>query len=664
MSDFTYWRRTTVIAGATCILVFFAILFGTRAILDATINEALSAEAGRHAGHLEEQIVQDFPWLAEVVTSGRVDAQHRAHLEMALNHTDGLVQIKLFNVRGRLRFVLDEARWFTQGGDIQSDAALRSVEGRQRVLEILRPGDGHVGDGFLSRATLPLYDSEGGLVGAYEITQDQTEIAELFLDKFTWLTVALPVFSAILFLVPAIGWLLLRGRNGRNEVLVHDLARMDRLTGLMNRSTFTQEAATIIEDAARDGLNFGLLILDIDHFRLINDSHGHKIADAFLRHVAGAISETVRSDDLVARFGGDEFVALLPDVAMSELQSIANRIVLHLGTPFLHFGSEVSANASVGIYISERGDDLDSAMQAAELAQAYAKECGRDKVVAYSENLDQMRVRRHMIEASLRDAWESGRAFLEFQPVIATEDTRIRGFEALMRLTTEDGEAISPEEFIPIAERTGQIRDLGLSALRRAMETALTWPFDIFVAVNMSPAQFSHGDLVEQVSWLLDDLRFPVERLEIEITESLPLSEDQQVKQQFNGLKDIGVSIAMDDFGTGFSSLSYLLAHNFDKLKIDRMFLNEFHGDPERHRNILRSIITLGRQIGMTVTVEGVEFPEQEEMLASMGCDLLQGFLYSRPLRSEAIAPLLARHNPEVSDPEEALQQGPVRDAG
>ena len=632
MSGYKDWRTTTAIAGVSCIVLFFAILFGTRSILDNTIRNALIAEASRHAGHLEQQIVRDFPELAILASKGRTSQDFRARLEKALSNGHAMLQLKVYNVRGRLRYVFDETRWFENGGDIQSDVALNSVASHARVLEILRPGQGHLGDGFISRATQPLYAANGEIIGAFEVTQDQTEIAQLYVKTFRWLTIALPVVAALLFFLPALAWLILHRRNGRNEVLVQDLARRDRLTGLMNRSTFTHEANQVFEVEISSAPPIGILIVDIDHFRLVNDALGHKVADALLKHVASVISGAVRRDDFVARFGGDEFVALLPDVAAFELQDIANRIFLRLGHPFRHGNAKVAADVSIGTYLSQAGDTLDDAMHAAELAQARAKEDGRNRVVAYTASLDRKRERRREIEAALRDAWDNDRAHLVYQPVIATKTGNIAGFEALMRLRTHADEPISPEEFIPIAEETGMIRDLGIVALRRAMKRALDWPRDTFVAVNLSPAQFQHGDLVEQVRWMLEELKFQAERLEIEITESLLLSEDASVKRQFTGLKDLGVSIAMDDFGTGYSSLSYLLAHDFDKLKIDRMFLGELHGAPERHRNVLRSIITLGRQIGMKVTAEGVETSEQKDLLTSMGCDLLQGFYFHRPM--------------------------------
>ncbi len=632
------WRAKTALAAVSTALLCFAILVGTRAILNNTIDTTLRSETEVQADHLVKDILAEFPELIRVATDGKADQKFLSELQLSLLQKDYLIQLKVFNSHGVLRYVFDETYWINAGGGTISLASIAVGKTGDRAFEVVRrPSQDAEPERVHTRTIVPALRDNGGLIGTLEITLDQTATAKRFTEAFAWLTVALPLMAALYFLVPTLAWFFAQKKNAQNETLVKHLARRDRLTGLMNRTAFTYDGSQIFTEEFSANFKIGLLILDVDRFRSVNDNYGHDVGDAFLRNVASVLTGAVRDDDIVARFDGDEFVALLPDVSAEDLNLIGQRILDNLKPEFHFKGINISIAASLGTYLSRPGDTLDTAMHAADLALSKAKSSDLQSVVAYTDSLDHIRARRHKIEACLRDAWQERRAHLVFQPVVHAKQKNIAGFEALIRMRTDDGEELSPEEFIPIAEQTGIINELGLATLRRAMEEALKWPDDTFLAVNLSPAQFGHGDLVEQVRWLIDAMNFPVSRLEFEITENLPLDDEADVRQQFLGLKDLGVSIAMDDFGTGHSSLSYLLSHDFDKLKIDRMFLNDFETDPVRPRNILSSIVALGHQIGLTVTMEGVETVEQQEMLAEIGCNLLQGFHFHRPLSAQDI---------------------------
>lgn len=638
------WRAKTALGAVSTALLCFAILIGTRAVLNNTIDNTLLSETEVQADQLVEDILIGFPQLVGVATDGKADQNFLTEMKSALSHNDDLVQLKIYNRYGILRYVFDEDLWINSGGGTVNIAAISVARTGTRAFNIARsPMEDKKRERVYTTTIVPALQNDGTLIGAIEITVDQTATSERFKSAFDWLTVVLPLMAALYFLVPATAWFFAQRKNAQNEKLVKHLARRDRLTGLMNRTAFTHDSTQIFKGEYTANLEIGLLILDVDQFRSINDTYGHDVGDTFLRHVASVLKAAVRDDDLVARFDGDEFVALLPDVTAQELHTIGQRILDRLTRDFHVKGTNVSATTSLGTYLSRPGDTLDIAMHAADLALSEAKSDGQQQVVAYTDSLDVIRTRRRLIEASLRDAWSTGRAHLMFQPVVHAGDKTIAGFEALIRLRTDDGEALPPEEFIPIAEETGIINELGFATLRRAMEQALTWPDDTFLAVNLSPAQFRQGDLVEQVRWLIDALNFPVSRLEFEITENLPLDDEADVRRQFLGLKDLGISMAMDDFGTGHSSLSYLLSHDFDKLKIDRIFLNTFETDPQRRRDILSSIVALGHHIGLKVTTEGVETAEQQDMLADIGCNLLQGFYYHRPLAPCDIAHVI-RH--------------------
>lgn len=637
------WRAKVAVTAVSTALLCFAILIGTRATLEKAIDTTLRLETEVQADRITKDILAEFPQLARVASDGRADQKLLSDLQLSLLQSEFLVQLKVFNRHGVLRYVFDETEWINSGGGTISLGTIRVVQTGLPAFEVIRrPMVDTEGETIHTKTVVPARHEEGGLIGAIEITLNQTATAQRFTNAFAWLTVALPLMAALYFLVPTLGWLLAKWKNAQNENLVKHLARRDRLTGLMNRPAFTFDGIQTFEDAQDSERQIGLLLLDVDRFRSINDTYGHDVGDAFLHNVASVLTSAVRDEDLVARFDGDEFAALLPDVTEAELNTIARRILDRLALGFHYKDIDIVIAASLGTYLSRLGDTMDTAMYAADLALAEAKSNDQVGLVAYTDNLDQKNARRRKIESCLQDAWQNGRAHLVFQPVVNARQKDIAGFEALIRLRADDGEALSPEEFIPIAEQTGIISELGFATMRRAMEEALNWPDHTFLAVNLSPAQFRHGDLVEQVRWLIDALNFPVSRLEFEITENLPLDDEADVRQQFLGLKEMGISMAMDDFGTGHSSLSYLLSHEFDKLKIDRMFLSDFHADPERRRNILSSIVDLGHQIGLTVTMEGVETADQQSMLADMGCNLLQGFYFYRPLTASDLQEVFA----------------------
>ena len=643
MPDDPDWKKKFAVVTLISVALFFVILFGAQNTLNRTVAKAIQDEAVDHAVHLTSDIQQRFPEIERIAREGRANADTLDGLRAHFSHTEGLTQIKIYNPEGVLRYVYDEDLWIRQGGHMSNPDIEQSLRTGSPVYQPLGRTSIDGVSPVIIRTVEPAFDAGGKLIAFLEVTLDHTKAAQVFRSTFDWLNIALPIVMALSYFVPTLAWLFLKSRHGRTERMVHQLSRRDALTGLMNRATFTEEALSVFETPAKPPFQHGLMIVDINQFRSVNEVHGHRVGDAFLCHVAEILRRALREDDLVARFNGDEFVAVLPQVLPEELSRAANRVRTQLRRQFQCGEIKLTCHACIGTHLASPHDTLDDAMQAADLALTHAKASGTDLVVAYSADLDRKRARRRKIEAALRDAWDNDRAHLVFQPVIDARNRRIAGFETLMRLTTEDGEPVSPAEFIPIAEQTGLIRELGRITIQRALQTALAWPQDTFLAINLSPAQFRHGDLVDDVQWLIDTTGFPPERLEFEITESLLLDEEPEVRAQFDGLKALGISIAMDDFGTGYSSLSYLLAHDFDKLKIDRTFLEDLGSNPARQRNILKSIIDLGQQIGLAVTMEGVETADQVEMLDALGCDLFQGFYFSRPVAEAEVSDILAR---------------------
>ena len=638
------YRSLVLVAGISLVLSL-VILSGTRTILDRIISTAIQSETIKHAEHMSQQVLSDLTEIESIINHGRASPEFLAHLNEALFHGDGLIQFKIHNADGLLRFVLNEALWIDQGGARKNQEMASRMAKGVSLFEMLEDGAATNGNRFVVLAAEPVRNADDKVIGYIEMTIDQSGTATVFLQSFEWLIFAIPLLMAASYLVPTVAWLFLKSRNMKSEQLVHQLRRRDGLTGLMNRSTFTEVAHKIFETPAYPPARHGLMIIDVHRFRTINETLGHSVGDALLRHVADSINSAIRGDDIIARFGSDEFMVVMPNMRPEEMPVVVNRVMARLRRPFQEGDTKVSCHLCIGTHLAGPTETLDDVIQSADVALSHAKDCGPDTIIAFSTDLDERRQRRRKIEAALTDAWGSGRADLAFQPVINAKTRRIAGFEALLRLRTKDGEQISPAEFVPIAEQSPLIAALGRMTMQRALECAADWPSNTFIAINLSPAQFRHGNLVEDVKWTLSQSGIPPHRVEFEITESLLLDEEPEVEAQFTALKQLGVSIAMDDFGTGHSSLSYLLTHDFDKLKVDRMFLEDLKANPVRQRKILKSIIDLGQQLDLALTVEGVETVEQVDMLSELGCDLFQGFYFSRPISIQDAQALLAKES-------------------
>lgn len=625
---------TAYFAMLACIVVW-TILFATQAAIDKTVQNALHRTAENQATKQAEIVGEAFPEIRQIVLEGRGDVQRLTQLRHALRSKE-IIQLKIFNPDGLLRYVYDEDLFIqTDGVTRRPDIADIAQTGRI-VSELLHGETSAHWPDYYVRAFIPAFDENGDPFAVIEIYADQTTANVILTDSFEWIAQVLPVASAALYLLPTFGWLFVNRQKRAREQEMVDLARRDGLTGLMNRGTFTREAGKLFTGRGASDAPIGVIFLDADNFKQVNDTYGHEFGDAFLVQISNNLHTAVRTTDIVARLGGDEFVALLPGVTEVELDAIARRAGELVAQTFEHKGASTVGHASIGMHLSRAPETLDAAINAADLALYHAKENGRNMVVAYSEGLNAERKRRLDIEVALRDAWTGGRAELYFQPIVNAVTTKIIGFEALMRLNDSAGQEIKPEEFIPVAEHTGLIDELGFEALRAAVRTASDWPKDMFVSVNLSPAQFRRKELADKVAWVLDEFDFPAQRLELEITETLLLANEASTQHQLEALRRAGVALALDDFGTGYSSLSYLLSYQFDKLKIDRMFLNAYDYDPKRQRNILETIVLLAQHLGMIITVEGVEKLEQVELLRALRCDLLQGFLFGKPVTADA----------------------------
>lgn len=428
----------------------------------------------------------------------------------------------------------------------------------------------------------------------------------------------------------------------RADERISFLAHNDALTGLLNRAYFTEILNQNVSRLERYGAQFSLLFLDLDHFKAVNDTFGHPIGDKLLVEVSSRLKAVTPVGSFASRLGGDEFAILIPkSVTPEEMESLANNILRAIVEPFELEGEKMVVGVSIGMAMAPRhGTRPDQILRNVDLALYRAKESGRNAYKMFESGMDSHARERRALEFDLKYALENDELELFYQPLVGAEQNNPVGFEALLRWNHPIRGRVSPAEFVPIAESTGLIKSIGDWVIREACRTAATWPEHLTIAVNLSAPQFDKDRIVDVVTSALAETGLMPGRLELEITESLLIERPDDVLATLMRLKELGVSIAMDDFGTGYSSLSYLLKFPFDKIKIDKSFISAIDHD-KAACDVLRTIGSLGKTLGVRITAEGVETEEQVNFLRAIACDQLQGYFFAKPLDSDGVATFL-----------------------
>ncbi len=382
-----------------------------------------------------------------------------------------------------------------------------------------------------------------------------------------------------------------------------------------------------------EGSNAALLILDLDRFKAINDVHGHAEGDRVLQQVAQLLRLSFDRTAIIGRIGGDEFSVLLPTSGDFQAQEAASKFMSGFKMVFAAHPKAAALGASIGIAaFPTHGGSLSQLQHNADAALYRAKEQGRGRICAFDLFLDQKMRERRRLEDELRRAVQADEFFLLYQPIVDTESGRPAGYEALLRWRHPTYGVLSPAVFIEAAEESGSIVEIGAWALVEACRQAASWNENLFLAVNLSPRQLLSPDLLNHVSGALTASGLPAQRLELEVTETSLLEDRVEIAQALRNLKALGVKLAMDDFGSGYSSMTNLRRHPFDTLKIDRSYVAALDKDPVAEV-IIDCALALGRSLGLRVVVEGVETEEQRAMISSKGPDLMQGFLFGRPTK-------------------------------
>jgi diguanylate cyclase (GGDEF)-like protein len=429
----------------------------------------------------------------------------------------------------------------------------------------------------------------------------------------------------------------------RAEEQIRHLAHYDALTDLPNRALFHQRLRQELTQIA-PGEHVAVLYIDIDEFKSVNDSLGHMIGDELLKSVASRLGECIGSSDFVARLGGDEFAIVQTAVKDdAETVDLVTRVYDAIRAPYDCLGHRVTSDASIGIALApEHGNDLDQILKNADLAMYEAKSAGRRTWRFFEPAMDEHVRARRMLETDLRKAIIERELEVYYQPCVCLQSNRITGCEALVRWRHPERGMISPAEFIPIAEETGLINELGEWVLTTACAEAVKWPRDVKLAVNVSPVQFRSGTLALKIIAALAASGLPASRLELEITEAVLIRDDDTALEILHQLRGLGVRIALDDFGTGYSSLSYLQRFPFDKIKIDRCFVSDI--SERGGSSIVQAVVNIAAARNMTTTAEGVETKRQQELLRGFGCTEMQGYLFSAPKPAEETRKILFTH--------------------
>lgn len=630
-------RLPAAIAGAVILLAVGAVVVSNR-VADHLFRTETIATARSWAADLEARV----PELPALLERQPPSAETHALLEMA-RRVGGVFRFKLFDRAGNLVLVSDDL------SDPNLPASVTAERGRSETAARILAGQAHVETkrgvppmrpSYYSEAYVPLV-RDGAVIGIVEVYVDQTAKAAMYREAFLLIHAASVVLAIVGGLLPTT--VLRRKIRERREAeaKVRYLAHHDTLTGLPNRRQFNERLDAALAYVKRHGGYVGVLLIDLDRFKEVNDTLGHEAGDALLCAVAKRLSNEVREEDTIARLGGDEFAIIqVGGRQPSDAGRLADRLVEVVAAPYNLAGHTVVCGTSVGIAVAPSdGVDGEMLLRNADMALYRSKAAGRGVAHFFESGMDTALRQRRALEQDLRAAVAQGNLELAYQPLFRMPDRSLVGFEALLRWTHPERGAVPPQDFIPLAEETGLIIPIGEWVLRTACQEAAAWPGRHKVSVNLSPLQFRRGDIVATVRDALTAASLPPGHLELEITEGLLLDDADLVLGKLEQLRAMGCQIAMDDFGTGYSSLGYLWRFPFDRLKIDRSFIHEMQHD-EKAAAIVDTILSLGRTLNLEVTAEGVETEPQAQALAASGCQEAQGFLLGRPMPAHTIPDL------------------------
>ncbi len=633
---------TTKLAVAVGALLVFAL---SAAIVRYFTGEMLETDASRRARDWSANLVSHVEDLPDILAGELPSDKSIVFFEQA-NLVGDVWQYRLYDPRGKLVVVSDKVgrtHQFTENLLDSSPELFTQLSTGETAVKV-RQGEGRSEPDYLAEAFIAIRSGQD-LLGFLAVIVDESETQTSFLATAGRMAAAIFLLILFAFGVPSAAYLRRTRQKEAAETKLEHLAFHDSLTELKNRHA-TME---FLERHFRRNLGktaTAVHFVDLDKFKEINDTLGHDAGDEVLRQVSSALVRAVAGEGFVGRVGGDEFLIVqTSDDCHSSAEILAARVVRALAEPYQVNGSRVFACVSVGTAISPHdGETCIDLIKSADIALYFAKTEGRGCHRAFKPEMDMKLKRRRDIERSLRAAIEADGFVFHYQPLFNLQTGDVECVEALLRLPDPVLGMISPGEFIPIAEETGLISSIGDWVIAEGCRSLHLLPPHLKLAINLSPVQFEMGDVVASVRQALADSGVLPWRLELEITESLLIKDGADVRGIVENLKNLGVSIVLDDFGSGYSSLNYLWQYPFDKIKIDRSFISALDSNSEVN-GIVESIIRLGKTLNMKVTAEGIESEAQANTLRSMHCGQAQGFLFAKPMAMADLAALLLRHD-------------------
>jgi diguanylate cyclase (GGDEF)-like protein len=637
-------RSTTSIGRniALIVAVLLMLIGGTLAAVKITTDYLLyqraTSDARSWAGFMAKSIAD-----LEPIAAGELPSAASMSFFQWAQKSDQVFRYEIFNREGYSQLVADQDKIALLTLSEYSAAAARAgVTG----LPVVEAKEGNLPDlpSFYARAYVPVMVDQVpiAVVAAYV---DQTAERDRVHRAFLLAAASLCLLSGLSFGVPAIALYRRTKEKQRGERRIRFLAHHDALTGLANRARLVEKMDEAFAILPIRGGSFAAHFIDIDSFKEINDRIGHDGGDFVLKAVAERLRAATRPGDVVARLGGDEFVVIQSQVdgkdvdGKDDAEEFADRLAAALTAPMQFNENAIVSTVSIGVALAPAdGNHPERLLKSADLALYKCKTDGRNCIRFFRPEMDAALLERIKLERTIRNAVLHDRFVLHYQPMIQIAGRRLIGFEALIRLPAEDGTLIPPLVFVPVAEELRLIDKIGAWVLREACRTAALWPKHLTIAVNLSPAQFAAGGVGATVAAALGQTGLDPHRLEIEITETLLLGNTQAIMTELQTLKAMGVAIVMDDFGTGYSSLGYLWRFPFDKIKIDGSFMQGFDGSRREAETVVKTIIGLGRELNMRVTVEGVETAKQAAFLDKVNGDQAQGFYFGRPVPASGVA--------------------------
>jgi diguanylate cyclase (GGDEF)-like protein len=636
----------TTISFRRAIGLFVAILAilaaGTWITVKVTTDHLIDTDATANARDWANFVAANVTDLEQIANGEQPSSASLSFFE-ATRKAGQVYRYLIFNREGYSQLVSDSNRIALV--DLSEFSAEAARAGKLGIPVVnIKTGAGPNQPAHFAEAYVPVMVGSRpvAVVAAYV---NETEQRSNFFYDFMVAAISLCLLTSAAFGVPAVAWYFRTLEKQQADRRIRFLAHHDPLTGLANRARLIERLEGVLAVLSSLGGNVAAHFIDIDHFKEVNDSLGHDGGDFVLTTIGRRLSALTRMEDLVARLGGDEFVVVQTAVgSKAEVEAFAQRIALMLHEPMYFKEQELKTNVTIGVAVAPSdGKTSERLLKSADLALYSGKSAGRNCIRFFTPDMDEALRARLTLEKLLRDAVAQNRFELHYQPMYEINGKKLIGFEALVRLPGPDGTLIPPATFIPVAEEMHLIDRIGKWVLCEACQTATRWPNNLTVAVNLSPAEFESGAIVDSVAAALRETGLDAHRLELEITETLLLGNNEKTMADLKQLKAMGISIVMDDFGTGYSSLSYLWKFPFDKIKIDRSFMESFEKSGGNVETVVKSIIALGREMHMRVTVEGVETLNQVDFLYNADADQVQGFYFGKPVSaSEVSADILA----------------------